>query len=76
MTRVATRPGAVIVCLFGVFWGCWRENLGGRDKRRASFRRVGGWFDAIIEYGSGAPLPYISSENPYGAKTCRLAAVQ
>src|SRR3546814_12798729 len=76
MTRVAMRPGGVIVCLFGAFFGGWRGNLGGRDKRRASFRHVGGWFDAIIPYGSGAPLPYISSENPYGAKTCSLAAAQ
>src|SRR3546814_13870815 len=73
MTRVAMRPGGVIVCLFGAFFGGWRGNLGGRDKRRASFRHVGGWFDAIIPYGSGAPLPR-SEERRVGKEcvsTCR-----
>src|SRR3546814_2626750 len=75
MTGVAMRPGGVIVCLFGAFLGGWWGNLGGRDKRRASFRHVGGWFDAIIPYGSGAPLPYISSENRSEEHTSELQSL-
>lgn len=75
MTPVATRDGSALGSSFGPIAGCWRASLGGRDKRRASFRRVGGWFHATIAYGSGGALPYITGENPCLAKACDMAAV-
>ena len=76
MKWVDVDPGKAIGLIFWAGYDCWRGNLGGRDKRRASFWRVGGWFHTTIAYGSGGGLPYIPGKNPFFAKACRMAIVR
>lgn len=75
MTPVATRDGSALGSSVGPIAGCWRGKMGGRDKRRASFWRVGGWFHVTIAYGSGGSLPYIPRKNLCLAKACHMATI-